>query len=256
MVLYFSATGNSEFVARYISEKTDDKLICLNDYLREDEECSFRSETPFIFVAPIYAWRFPMIIEKLIREAKLSGNRRIYFIGTMESQCGDCGKYLKLIADKKKMEFMGFEAVAMPSNYIIGGELPSSDDAIEIIKKSVPKLDKICENINAGLGIAFDKGQLLGSVCSGLINDAFNKIFISSKAYSVSDDCVSCGHCIDICPVHNIFFDDGKPVFYNDCIGCYACINRCPSEAINIGSRTVGRRRYVCPDYDKIMSQL
>lgn len=256
MVLYFSATGNSELVAKLIGEKTDDEVISLSRYLRDDDiECSFRSEKPFVFVAPIYAWRFPLIIEKLIREAKLSGNRKIYFIGTMESQYGSCGKYLKQIAEKKKMEFMGFDAVAMPSNYIIGSELPTQEQAIEKIRASIPKIEQLAESILSLETIENGRGQLLGSICSSFVNDAFNRMLANSKAYVVSDACVSCGLCEQICPVGNISIEDGKPEFGDDCIGCLACVNRCPSEAIDIGKRTVGRRRYVCPDYDKIITE-
>lgn len=256
MVLYFSATGNSKLVADYISEILTDDCICLNGYLRSGEKCVFKSDEPFIFIAPIYAWRFPASIEELIRKAKLSGNRKIYFIGTMESQAGSCGKHLRLIADHKKMEYMGFKAISMPSNYILGRALPDEAEALQIIKRAVPHIEAVCDKISACQELDSDKGQFLGSICSGLINAAFNKLFISSRGYRVSDACISCGLCERICPVGNIVLRGKVPEFGRECIGCYGCINRCPSNAIDIGNITVGRRRYVCPQYDDIREVL
>ena len=37
MVLYFSGTGNSRFVARAIAKETGDELICLNDRIKRGD---------------------------------------------------------------------------------------------------------------------------------------------------------------------------------------------------------------------------
>ena len=82
-----------------------------------------------------------------------------------------------------------------------------------------------------------------------MINSMFNKYIVSSKNFNVSDKCISCGKCVDFCPVNNVIIKDGKPSFGEKCLNCYSCINRCPEEAINIGTKTQKNGRYVCPEY-------
>ena len=52
-------------------------------------------------------------------------------------------------------------------------------------------------------------------------------------AHKITDDCVSCGACIDECPVEAISEGDEKYVIDAEtCTDCGACVDACPSEAI------------------------
>lgn len=49
----------------------------------------------------------------------------------------------------------------------------------------------------------------------------------------ITDQCVSCGACAQICPVSCISEGDGQYVIDEDqCIDCGACEAQCPAEAI------------------------
>ena len=68
-----------------------------------------------------------------------------------------------------------------------------------------------------------------------------------AKKFTVSEACVGCGTCADICPRGNIRLEGGKPVFGQDCIGCLSCLQYCPKEAINLGKITEKRERFPNP---------
>lgn len=52
-------------------------------------------------------------------------------------------------------------------------------------------------------------------------------------AYTITDECISCGACIDDCPVDAISEGDDKYVIDADlCIDCGACESTCPTGAI------------------------
>lgn len=44
--------------------------------IREDDHSQLHSETPWIVVAPTYAWKIPRILEKCLEQVQLAGNRR------------------------------------------------------------------------------------------------------------------------------------------------------------------------------------
>ena len=58
MILYFSATGNSQYVAERIAKETKDEIVSLNQLMKQNKQDDLISETkPFVFVCPTYAWR-------------------------------------------------------------------------------------------------------------------------------------------------------------------------------------------------------
>ena len=53
-------------------------------------------------------------------------------------------------------------------------------------------------------------------------------------AYTISDECISCGSCANECPVEAISPGDSKyEIDPEVCIDCGACSGCCPIEAIN-----------------------
>ena len=62
MILYFSATGNSEYVAGRIAAGLGDECVDLFDRIRSSDDAPLRSEGPLVVVAPTYAWRIPRVV--------------------------------------------------------------------------------------------------------------------------------------------------------------------------------------------------
>lgn len=249
MILYFTGTGNSRFVAKGLSEKLGDEAISLNTVLKENLPPFFESEHPFVVVSPVYAWRFPRIIEKLLERAEFRGSRELYCVGTMASQSGDADKYCAQAIEGKGMVFMGYRGVEMPSNFLPGGHMPSEDLVASTLTKAIPAIEEIAGIIRSGDKLSKTDKTRLSWLLSGFVNNGFNKYMVSRQEFVVEPTCSSCGLCEKLCPTNNITIDSGKPIFSNKCICCYACIQHCPKEAINIGTQTRDSGRYTCPEY-------
>lgn len=53
-------------------------------------------------------------------------------------------------------------------------------------------------------------------------------------AHVISDACISCGTCVDDCPVSAISMgDDHYEIDAGTCIDCGQCEDSCPNEAIS-----------------------
>lgn len=54
MVLYFSATGNTEFIAREIAKRTNDECVNLLERIKSQDFSPIYSEKPFVICASVY----------------------------------------------------------------------------------------------------------------------------------------------------------------------------------------------------------
>lgn len=249
MILFFTGTGNSEYVARGLAEQLNDSCVSLNRYLKDGLEPVFESESPFVIVAPIYAWRIPRVIEDLIRRGTFTGSRELYCVGTMAAQSGDADRYCSLAAEENGMLFMGFRGVEMPSNFILGGPIPSPGLVNRTLRNALPVTREIADSIRSGEKLHKTDKTRFSRLMSRVVNEGFNKYMVSRQTFTVEDSCTGCGQCVEGCPVNNIRLELDKPVFTDRCLCCYACLHHCPAQAINIGPQTRNRGRYVCPTY-------
>lgn len=250
MILYFTGTGNSKFAADVLADRLGEKTVSLNQVLKNQEPLEFQSERPFVFVAPIYAWRYPKVIEELIERAEYKGNKLIYFVGTCGDEAGRAGEYLQKICEKKRLKYKGFSRVVMPSNYLIA-QMSKPEENRKILKRAIPVLEGIADSISQETNLRGVSHTPKAGLKSGIVNKAFNRFICNSKDYLVSDQCIGCESCVSWCPVNNITIVEGRPTFGDHCVNCYACMQRCPQEAINIKGKTEGHRRYVCPEYKR-----
>lgn len=249
MLLCFTGTGNSRYAADMIADITDDTVLSLNDVIKFNKTRKFISEKPFVIVAPIYAWRLPAIIEKLLKKSTFIGNNKMYFVVTMGSESGLADKYCEKISKSKGLEFMGLCGVSMPDNYIIADVMPDKETADKKISEAEIQITDIANAIKEGKKILKLDNTPLSYLKSVIINPFFNKFAVTSRNYITADSCISCGQCANYCPVNNITFKNSRPEFGKKCISCYSCIQHCPEAAINIKGKTENHGRYVCPEY-------
>ena len=244
MILYFTGTGNSRHIARLISKEIDDEVISINELIKSGSNNEIKSDKPFVFIAPTYAWRIPMVVEKFIKNIKLSGNRKVYFILTCGADTGDATSFLKYISKEKGLEFMGLRALVMPDNYIVMYSTPSDEENERRIKNVEEEVNKIVKYIVSGRKFEENKTTIIDRMKSNSINKMFYKIYVSAKGFHTTDKCISCGKCEGLCPLNNIILVDGKPKWGDNCTHCMACICGCPTYAIEYKNKTKNRRRY------------
>lgn len=252
MIIYFSGTGNSRFAAELLAKQLNDELLDAGRRIKAGERDKLCSDHPWIFVAPVYAWRMAGVFTNYIRKTHLSGSRDAYFVLTCGSEIGNAGKYAAKLCEEKGLDYKGVLGVAMPENYIAMFNAPSEEESRAIVAKAKPVLTQGVEWIRQGKPFPEGKISIFDRLKSGAINEGFYKFYVKADAFYAKDACIGCGACVNACVLNNIHLEDGKPVWGKDCTHCMACICGCPAEAIEYGKTSFGKPRYQCPKDESV----
>lgn len=252
MVIYFSGTGNTRYVAELMAKMLGDETRDMKKLIREGKRVKFYSDLPYVICAPIYAWRYPVLVEGFLQNSDFWGSNEMYFVATCADSTGTAAKPLMKICSGKGMIFMGFAGVRMPENYLVMFNPPDEEECRKIYRNANNDVAEIVNTMNRGQQIT-DRYSSLRSRASSLMNPWFYGAVVTDKKFRATDKCIGCGRCAGVCPFHSIIMKDGRPVWAgNKCIHCMDCISGCPTGAIEFGKKTVGRRRYYCTRKPKI----
>lgn len=249
MILYFSATGNSQYCAEWLADHRKDDLMDTFYYIRHGIAAELQSETPWVFVMPTYCWQIPRVVEDFILSGHFSGSREAYFVMTCGSEVGDVEPKLRDLCQHKGMNYCGTLPVVMPDNYLVFFTPPSQDQARIMRRKAEDTLEQGIGYMNRGESFPPIQTKGLDHLKSGVVNRAFYRFHVKANKFYAKDSCVGCGKCEHVCPMGNICLEQGKPVWGSSCTHCMACICKCPVEAIEYGKGTRKKQRYLCPPY-------
>jgi len=247
MILHFSGTGNSAYVAKKIAEQTGDKLLDLNACIKVGNHQPVVSDKPWVIVVPTYAWQIPHVVRDWLLQTELSGAKDAYFLMTCGDSIGNAGEYAKKLCEEKGLSYRGMADVAMPENYITMFSAPSEDEEELIMEKARRRLKSVAETIARGGSLTQKSPKM--KILSSLVNWGFYKFFVHDRGYFVKENCTGCGRCVKVCPLNDISIKEGKPVWGGSCTQCMACICGCPEEAIEYGKKSQGKRRYWCRNF-------
>ncbi len=247
MILYFSATGNSRYIAKLLAKSLGDEAVDAGRLMKEYNMRRFFSEKPYVFVSPVYAWRFPKIFEEFMECCRFNDSKRAYFVLTCGGDIGVAGKYIEKFAKAKGFEYMGTSEVVMPDNYLIMFDPPPKELDEKTIGEAEKRAFELASRIAENKPFDKQKSTIKGHICSDIVTPMFYKFYISADKFYSTDACISCGVCAESCVLNNIKLEEGRPAWGDKCTHCVACISRCPVGAIEYGKSTNGRRRYTCP---------
>jgi flavodoxin/NAD-dependent dihydropyrimidine dehydrogenase PreA subunit len=244
MICYFSGTGNSAYVAKVIGEQINDEVVNLFDKLKNHDYTIRTSNKLYVFVVPTYAWQIPHIVRDWILNTEFEKNQKVYFVLTCGVSIGNAEHYLANLCKKKNLVYMGCTDIVMPENYIAMFDVPDKKTAQIIVQNASGKIQDTADIIKSEARIPDNKISIGDKIRSSLVNTMLYSCFISAKKFYATNACISCAHCVNVCPMSNIKMVDGKPNYGKNCTHCMACICTCPKEAIEYGTKSQGKPRY------------
>jgi len=228
-IFYFTATGNSLYVAKKIGGELHSipQLIKTGENEFEDEAIGF--------VFPCYWLGIPRIVRKFIEESKFKANY-FFTIITYGNMAASELKQIEQIGASAGIQFNYTNEVLMINNNLPGFKIEKQLEK-ESLKKIQENLNQIIMDISERKKYLTRRG-IVSDVLSGLTRNynLKSRYDYCDELFLVQDNCNSCKICEKVCPVNNIKVET-KPVYSHKCEGCYACIHHCPQKAINLKSQ-------------------
>ena len=221
-ILYFTATGNSLYVAKRIGTEcySIPKLIKEGSFDFEDEKIGI--------VFPVFQIGVPKIVEEFLNKARLK-SKYIFGIATYGAFSGAATRQLLEIGKRNGIEFSYINEIVMVDNYLPGFDMNQQIEG-QAKKNIEENLEKIIKDIEEGRKY-IKKHTIIMEGIRVLADKFYDNKF--EKNFSVDNNCNGCKTCEKVCPVDNIKVDK-KPVFNTNCQHCLSCIHNCPKGAISI----------------------
>ena len=248
MIIYFSGTGNSRFVAERLAELTKDELCDVKSYTREGKGAVFTKPGNYVFVAPVYVSAPALVFLDFIRKSSFPDNVHAYFVMVCASYMGGSPAYCRKLASEKGFAYLGTAMVSMPQNYLIYWKTFGAEENREKIRQAQSAIERIAGCIQAGTELPAVEMKAWEYLSAEMILGMYYKFFMKADAFRATEACIGCGRCAAVCPLANIELKDGRPVWGKNCTHCMGCINLCPKQAIEYGKKTGGKFRYPGPE--------
>ena len=225
-IIYFSATGTTLKTAKAIAEGGRVPNVKMHDMTRgADTELHIPKNEAVLFAAPVYAGRIPAIMADALTKVRGEGTPAVVVCVYGNRDYDDALLELKSIAERQG--FLPVSAAAFIAQHSIFPELAAGrPDSVDI--------QDIREFGRMGLKLAAD----VHNVCLHQFHVPGNYPYKEAKAIPLiprTHGCDKCGACAKECPAHAIDPENPSHTDAAKCISCAHCIHICPKHARHWG---------------------
>jgi ferredoxin len=250
MILYFSGTGNSRWVAMQLASLLEDIAHDIAETLKDV------TDSKIIWVFPIYSWGLPPVVKQFIRNQRLKFHPET--VHHMVCTCGDdIGFAHELWRKEIRKNHLGVAgdafSVIMPNTYTLmkGFDVDTPEIKNQKLLAASDRVKYVARQISSHQS----RQEFITDVTKGswawmkthVIYPYFMRFCMSPKLFHATHDCISCGRCAKECPLHNIVMIERQPKWGGNCTMCLRCYHTCPQHAVAYGKATRCKGQYLHP---------
>lgn len=234
VVLYFTGTGNSLYVARELAGK-DGEILSIPQLARKGINDIEANEIGLVY--PIYGHMPPYTVRQYIKQATLKAEYK-FAVLTYGSRHGGAAEIWNDISRRAGNPFDYINTMEMVDNW-----LPNFDmnEQMRMDKHIPQQLSELRTAIDARKHhiqptTAQDRAVHQGFLERSGIDPDVGFLVDSAALFAVTDACIGCGTCVNVCPRANYSLSgqgEGSGItIEGSCEVCFACIQNCPQKAI------------------------
>lgn len=239
IVFYFTATGNSLFIAKQLS----DAPLSIPQELKKSNLVYEADEIGFVF--PDYAAAVPVIVREFIEKAQFKAPY-IFSVITFGNASVNVAEWWNEYATDKGLNNNYINSILMVDNY-----LPVFDmnEQMRIDKKTDENMAKIIEDITVHKDYVqpADMGFFSKEMLKGMQDMHFSQTSEQLIKLDTSR-CIQCNTCTEVCPRGNFSLTSDGLQISGKCEYCLACIHNCPQHALSLERERNKDARYRHPD--------
>lgn len=234
IILYYTATGNSLYVARQLADDNT-QLLSIPQLIKENRYDIEADEIGLVY--PVYGHMPPGLVWKYLEKSNLKAPY-IFAVATYGNRKCNAVEILDDIARKNGKTFDYIATIVMVDNW-----LPNFDmnEQMKIDKKIPENLTRIkselAEQKHWHEPVTEEERQIHNDFMqrSGRTAPFVQR---SEEEFVIHDNCIGCGICTHVCPKGNYAFTSEGIKTQGDCDFCFACIQNCPQKAISFARIT------------------
>lgn len=247
IVYYFSGTGNSATVARWLSDCAMQKgmeVDLINIAQVKTAIAPIQHESTLIaFCSPVHGFNYPPIMQAFIRRFPKAKNP-VLLLNTRAGMLinkwitpGISGItfYLSaLILSLKGYRIRAMFPVDLPSNWIPMHPGLNMHTVSYLHIQNKARVTKFASKVLEGATDFRSVFQLIQDVIVSPISVLYYLVgrFYIAKTFYASVACTQCGLCAKSCPARAIKWVDKRPFWTYKCENCIHCMSFCPHKAI------------------------
>ena len=248
MILYFSATGNSRYLAESLAGMVGDPVKDIAAEIKGDCKYVLKEGERVGIVSPVYFYGPPTILSDFISRMSFDRDPGLYLVLNYGTFPGKAGERFRKEIMSRGFDLKNIFEIRMPENYILMFDTPDREETDRILDEADSSVRRVADILRSDGNEDIVTDDTLYRRMVSNIARPFYLYGRGTGRFYADTKCMKCGRCVDLCPIGVIAMEGRKPVWKEHrCIRCCACINGCPYGAIEFGFFTKGRRRYLNP---------
>ena len=248
MILYFSATGNSKYVATRIAQAIGQNIVSIADCIHENKY-TFEEETIGI-ISPTYDWGLPSIVREFLEKASFQ-TKYMYFIATYGTTPGAIGHMANKAIQKRSID--AYYSIRMVDTWTPIFDISTPEKIEKYTKTTEEDIDNIICRVRERHANKHMSPRTPAIFTELIAQPIYNRKVRRTSHFHVQDNCIGCGLCAKKCPVQAIEMQNKRPVWVKEkCVMCLGCLHRCPEFAIQYGKNTKKHGQYTNPNIKDI----